>query len=198
MQNIFFDEKTTPEGVEFGNTKKEVKPKNNGLLPPDDFLDVICTDEISAKEFAHDKMMRDNLVVVPDREIVGKGVEMEIDRCDLYFRKADHEFKLHVTCGDEIERYSTVPHDIIIAVVGEAEEICIVLPNPDGASPVYQLTDDVVAAIYIETRQHRLGNRYFVCVVYDKESDNCHCAVTADPNEAHFLYNSYCDVVYSE
>lgn len=160
------------------------------------FRECFCVNEIAKTDFFRTYFCEDVLLLIPGKQVVGRGLKSKVEQCIITIRKKGADFIFNN--GDLFEDDIAQPlgDDCMLIFLGDVEEAFILLPDSnDLEKHLFRLEDDVEVGVYLETDLYRGCNRYHLCLVKDINYNVNLCSVTADPRTAEFLYRffiNYC------
>lgn len=166
-------------------------------VPKNDFRSKICTREVDMRNLLDKGFAADKLVLVPNFKVAGKGIDRELDFCSIFIQFGNRKYVCNFL-PDSSEEYSDIPQDAMFIVIGEADAVYVILKNEVGKNSAYLLEDDAIVAIYFQTKQDRLGSRFYGCAIRDRELDFCRSWVTVDPLAMKFLFRVFIETTKIE
>lgn len=182
------DQDRTMAGLKEQETKKEeiasVPIGTTGICLPTrrrGFKQRFCIpeNEHDVRQFLINVSLKDKLVLVPSDKILGKGISSTVRDCKIFIRQGGEIYTYHIDNADGAEPFNVIPPDTIFIILGEAEQIFIAVGDEGEDKSVYSLPEDVVVAIYVETKLYHRKNHYYAYAVKGILQDACN--MNADP-----------------
>ena len=158
----------------------------------ENFREIFCVNEVAKEDFHKVYYGNDPLLLIPGKQVVGKGLRSGLKQCIVTIRKKDACFIFNN--GEELgdEAAQSLDDNCMLIFLGDAEEAFILLPNnDDSGQQLFRLENDVEIGVFLETELYHRRNGYYLCLLKDTACGMNMCSVTADSRTAEFMFRLF-------